>query len=84
MSRREVSATEARAIAKQFAVRMPRVGYEISLGEGRWLGSTGHHQFGWFERGNRKPFEVRCRCEGELRRGEPRGCRADCPVREAK
>lgn len=84
MSRREVSAREARAIAKRFGVRMPRMGYEVSLGDGRWLGSTGHHQFGWFERSAQKPFEVRCRCDEELRRFEPRGCTADCPAREVK
>ena len=83
MTRREVSATEARKIAKRFGVRVPRVGYEVSLGSGRWLGSTGHAQFGWFERSSKKPFDVRCRCDEELRRGEPRGCAADCPVRGA-
>jgi hypothetical protein len=82
VTRRDVSATEAKRIAKRFGVRVPRVGYEVSLGDKRWLSSTGHAQFGWFERPAVKaPFEVKCRCDEELRRGEPRGCAADCPVR---
>lgn len=83
MTRREVSAREARAIAKRFGVRVPRVGYEMSLGGGRWLGSTGHAQFGWFERlACKMPYEVKCRCDEELRPGEPRGCTVDCPVKK--
>lgn len=83
-ARREVSASEARKIAKRFGVRVPRVGYEMSLGDGRWLSSTGHAQFGWFESTAGKPYVVRCRCNEELRPGEPRGCTADCPVKEGK
>ncbi len=79
---RPVGRTEARRIAKRFDVRLPRVGYEISLGDGRWLSSTGHFQLGWFESRAKAPFEVRCRCSDTLRPGELRGCAAGCPVSE--
>ncbi len=77
---RAIGHAEARRIAQRFGVRLPRVGYEMSLGNGRWLRSTGHFQFGWFESRARTPFEVRCRCSDTLRPGEPRGCVAGCPV----
>jgi len=77
---RAVSHAEAKRIAKRFGVRPPRVGYEMSLGDGRWLSSTGHFQFGWLESRAKTPFAVRCRCSDTLRPGEPRGCAAGCPV----
>ena len=77
---RAVNRAEAERIAKQFGVSLPRVGYEMSLGNGRWLSSTGHFQLGWFESQTKTPFEVRCRCSDTLRLGEPRGCAAECPV----
>lgn len=82
MSHRPVTHAEARRIAKRFGVRLPRVGYEMSLGGGMWLASTGHAQFGWFESTAKTPFEVRCRCYDALLPSEP--CRhvATCPVLE--
>jgi hypothetical protein len=77
---RAVGRAEAERIAKRFDVRLPRVGYETSLGDGRWLSSTGHFQFGWFSSRAKTPFEVRCRCSDALRSGEPRGCAVGCPV----
>lgn len=70
---RAVSHAEAKRIAKRFGVRLPRVGYEMSLGDGRWLASTGHSQFGWFESRAKTPFEIRCHCTGT-------NCVAECPV----
>ena len=77
---REVSLAEAKRIAAKFNVKLPRVGYEMSLGSGMWLVSTGHFQFGWFESKEKHPFEVRCRCYETLRHGEPRGHLVTCPV----
>lgn len=79
MMTRGVSAAQARKIAKSFGVRLPSVGYEMSLGGRRWIRSTGHADFGWFESTARQPFEIVCACDETLRRGEPRGCTADCP-----
>lgn len=87
MAHRYLALAEARAIARRFSVSLPRVGCEVSLGDGRWLSSTGHAQFGWFGRDDvpsRAPFSVRCRCEESLRPGEPRGCTAECPARAAE
>lgn len=81
---RAVSRAEAKRIAKRFGVHLPRVGYETSLGDGRWLSSTGHFQFGWFSSGAKTPFETRCRCSDMSRPGEPRGCEAGCPVSAAQ
>lgn len=80
MRSRDIDYAEARRIARQFEVKLPRVGYEMSLGNGRWLSSTGHAQFGWFDKpDSTKPFSVRCRCDETLRPNEPRGCEASCP-----
>ncbi len=60
--RRDVDFHEARRIARRFKVRLPRVGYEVCLGDGVWLASSGHFQFGFFEKpADTKPFNVRCR-----------------------
>lgn len=80
---REISRAEARRIAKQYGVRLPRIGYEMSLGDGRWLSSTGHAQFGWFGSHAKQPFTITCRCDETLRPGEPRGCAATCPNRSS-
>lgn len=62
-------------MARVFRVRIPRVGYEVSLGDGAWLGSNGHFQFGFFEKPEgTKPFHVRCRHDR---------CPKICPVEEA-
>jgi hypothetical protein len=62
MVRRDVGLREARRIAKCSGVRLPKVGYEVSLGDGVWLSSNGHFQFGFFEKpAGTKPFNVRCR-----------------------
>lgn len=77
---RQITTNEARRVARRFQVKLPRTGYEVSLGDGRWLSSTGHAQFGWFDKpAGTKPFSLTCRCDETLRRGEPRGCTADCP-----
>lgn len=80
MTSRAVTLAEARCIAKRFGVKLPRVGYEMSLGDGMWLTSTGHFQFGWFGAAAKTPFYVSCRCFDTLRPGEPRGHVATCPV----
>lgn len=49
---------QARKLAKREGVKLPRVGYEMSLGNGRWLRSTGHAQFGWFENNAKTPYEL--------------------------
>lgn len=60
--RRDIDEREARRVAQSFGVRMPRVGYEVSLGNGAWLSSNGHFQFGFFEKPeDTKLFHVRCR-----------------------
>lgn len=81
MKYQDVTAHKARKIAKQFGVKLPRVGYEVSLGDGRWIRSTGHAQFGWFDSAAKHPFTIVCRCDETLRPGEPRGCTATCPNR---
>ena len=55
---KDLSAYAARKVAKQYHVRLPRVGYEVSLGNGLWLASTGHFQFGWFGSGAKTPFRL--------------------------
>lgn len=49
---------QARKLAREHGVRLPRVGYEISLGNGLWLASTGHADFGWFESTAPTPFRL--------------------------
>jgi hypothetical protein len=44
----DLSAAKARKVAKAYKVKMPRCGYEVSLGNGLWLASAGHFQFGAF------------------------------------
>lgn len=81
MSRtRQVSAAEARKIAKQYGVKLPRVGYEMSIGNGRWIRSAGHSQFGFFEQPKgTKPYSIVCRCHaGSLMRELP-ACPVECP-----
>lgn len=75
---RDVSHAEARRIARWFQVSLPRVGYEMSLGEGRWIRSTGHAQFGWFESTATQPFTIVCRCEGTCPPSCPNVAMADC------
>lgn len=60
-----VAASDALRIAQAYEVPVPRVGYEVSLGNGLWLQSTGHAQFGWFGRPRcPAPFRV----YGEVKR----------------
>ena len=80
MKVRDVDVKEAKRIAKSFGVKLPRVGYEMSLGDRRWLRSNGHAQFGFFDKpADTKPFCVMCRCDETLRPNEPRGCTTTCP-----
>lgn len=80
MVSRELTVQEAQAIARRFKVKLPKMGYEVSLGAKRWLRSTGHSDFGWFDKPpDTKPYELTCRCDEELRPREPRGCPKDCP-----
>lgn len=88
MSRdRPVSAAEARRIAKSAGVKLPRVGYEMSLGNGRWISSAGHSDFGFFDKPKgTKPFSIKCRCEDTSASGETlrpwekaRACPIECP-----
>lgn len=70
---RNVGLCEARRIARRFEVKLPKVGYEVSLGDGTWLGSNGHFQFGFFEKPvDTMPFNVRCRHDE---------CPATCPAK---
>jgi hypothetical protein len=46
---RDLTLREARKLAKVLNIRLPRMGYEVSLGNGLWLAASGHHQFGTFE-----------------------------------
>lgn len=69
---RQVSAKEARKIARRYGVKLPRMGYEVALGGGLWLGSTGHAQFGWVATPASQPYLVTC----------PGECAASCPCRE--
>jgi len=55
----DLSVREARKLAKAEGVKLPRVGYEVSLGDGRWIASTGHFQFGWIGRAPKAPFVLR-------------------------
>jgi len=48
----------ARKVAKAYGIRLPRVGYEIATGDGLWLASTGHFQFGWFENKAKTPYRL--------------------------
>lgn len=82
MKTRYLTAAEARRVARQFKVKVPRVGYEMSLGGGRRLNSTGHFQFGWIGSAAPQPFSLTCRCDETLRPNEPRGCEATCPNKD--
>lgn len=76
---RDVSHDEAKRIAARFKVSLPRVGYEMSLGEGRWIRSTGHAQFGWFDSRAKQPFTIVCRCDETAER-----CPDSCPNADLK
>lgn len=79
MSRdRQVSKAEASRIAKRHGVRLPRPGYEMSLGNGRWISSNGHAQFGFFEKPKgTKPFSITCRCDENI--NTRTACPVECP-----
>jgi hypothetical protein len=56
---RDLTLREARKLAKVHSIRLPRVGYEVSLGNGLWLAASGHFQFGTFALSpHTKPFRV--------------------------
>lgn len=54
----DLSDAEARALAREHGVRVPHTGYEVALGNGLWLASAGHHQFGWFGSHAPTPFRL--------------------------
>jgi hypothetical protein len=56
---RDLTLREARKLAKVHNIRLPRMGYEVSLGNGLWLTASGHHQFGTFTLSpHTKPYRV--------------------------
>ena len=54
-----LTAHQARKLAKEHGVKLPRVGYEVCLRPGLWLVSTGHAKFGWFDSRETYPFRLR-------------------------
>lgn len=56
---RDLTSRAAGKLAREYGVRLPRVGYEVSLGNGLWIASTGHAQFGWFESRAKTPYRLR-------------------------
>jgi len=62
---RDLTLKEARKLAREFKVKLPRMGYQVSLGNGQWLASSGHFQFGTFSQSkDTKPFylygQIKC------------------------
>lgn len=55
----ELTLSQARKVAKSYGIRLPRVGYEVATGDGLWLASTGHFQFGWFASKAKTPYTLR-------------------------
>jgi hypothetical protein len=49
---------KAHKLARDNGIHTPRVGYEVSLGNGLWLQSTGHSDFGWFASNATTPYRL--------------------------
>ena len=53
-----LTSRKAGKLACEHGVRLPRVGYEVSLGNDLWIQSTGHSDFGWFDSKASTPYRL--------------------------